>query len=41
MHLSNEIKIVGFVVAGLLTARFVILALDAIAETIERRTLYR
>jgi hypothetical protein len=41
MHMPRELKMLGIFVAGLLTARFFILALDAIAETLERRTLYR
>lgn len=31
----------GYLAAGLFAARFVILALDAIAEAVERRALYR
>jgi hypothetical protein len=41
MHMPRELKMLGFLAAGLLAARFVVLALDAIAEAIERRTLYR
>lgn len=39
--MSRELKMVGLLFAGLLAARAVILALDAIAETVERRGLYR
>ncbi len=41
MQLSRELRIAGYVAVGLLTARFLVLALDAIAEAVERRALYR
>jgi hypothetical protein len=41
MQMSRELKMLGILVAGLLAARVVILALDAVAETVERRGLYR
>jgi hypothetical protein len=41
MRMPTEFKMLGLIVAGLLAARVVILALDAIAETVERRSLYR
>jgi hypothetical protein len=39
--MSREIKIVGYVVASLVAARFVVLLLDAVAESVERQSLYR
>jgi hypothetical protein len=41
MNMPREFKMIGLFVAGLVAARFLILALDAIAETVEKRTLYR
>lgn len=41
MQLPRELRIAGYLAFGLLAARIMILALDAIAETVERRALYR
>lgn len=41
MQMPREVRFVGYLAAGLLAARIVVLALDAIAEAVERRTLYR
>jgi hypothetical protein len=39
--MSRELKILALFAAGLLAARFLVVAVDAIAESIERRPLYR
>jgi len=41
MQLPRELRIAGIFAAGLIAARIMILALDAIAEAVERRGLYR
>ncbi len=41
MEMSRELKLIALIAAGMVATRFVILALDAIAESVERRTLYR
>lgn len=41
MHMSREYRLVGYLVAGLLAVRVLVLAMDAIAEALERRALYR
>jgi hypothetical protein len=41
MNMPRELRLVAYFAAGLVAARLVILALDAIAESVEQRTLYR
>jgi hypothetical protein len=41
MNIPREYRLIGYLAAGLLAARLVVLAMDAIAEALERRALYR
>lgn len=38
--MSRELKVLTLFAAGLLAARVLVLTLDAIAESVERRSLY-
>lgn len=39
--MSRDFRIVALVALGLLVTRFLVLGVDAIAESLERRSLYR
>lgn len=41
MNISREYKLIGYLLGGLLAARAIVLIMDAVAETLERRALYR
>ena len=39
--MSRELKVLVLFAAGLLAARFLVVGIDAIAESVERRSIYR
>jgi hypothetical protein len=41
MNMTREFRLFAYLAAGVVAARLVVLALDAIAEAVERRSLYR
>jgi hypothetical protein len=41
MNIPRELRLIGLLAAGLLAARLLVTTLDAIAEAVERRALYR
>jgi hypothetical protein len=39
--MTRELKLFAYFAAGILAARLLVLAVDAVAESLERRALYR